>query len=233
MIYLTYDRSEMVEVNGRLGFFQPQGETSFEIRRLAQHRTEDTDFGVVLENDADYTTWAAANPGLSTVVDDADAYFGDGWNELWTPRIWDQIQSRGWNNAPTSKPHERYQWLLARLKSDFYLAADRKTRELIAQGFEYPAASGQMFSLSPEAQMKWTAMNAARLALSYPLLVVTADEQTTVELADHGAAQDMFEAMVETVRGHIDSGRALKNAMRDDADLIDEHLIVAAAVDGR
>jgi hypothetical protein len=233
MIYATYDRSAMVEVNGRKDFFQPSGVVNFEVRRLASHVEDDVDFGVVLENDANFTTWEDANPGLATVIADVNTLFTEGWKDTWTPRVWDNILvGRGWSGASEGNPWERYEWMLSRLKVDFYNAADARTRDLIAQGFEYPAASGQMFSLSPEAQIKWTAMYVARALLTYPVLVVTADEQTTVSLADAAAIEALYTQMVEAVRGHIDGGRALKNTLRD-ASLADEYAIIAASVDNR
>ena len=234
MIYATYDRSTMVEVNGRNDFFQPQGVTNFEIRRLASHVEDDSDFGVVLEDDANFTTWRDANPGLATVVADVGAFFAEGWQSLWTPRVWDNvIIGRSWSGASEGNPWERYEWALAQLKRDHYKAVDARTRELIAQGFEYPPATGQMFSLSAEAQMKWTAMYAAKSLLTYPVIVVTADEQDNESIDSEAENGLFYTAMVETVRAHIDSGRVLKNALRDDADLIDEHLIIAASTDDR
>jgi hypothetical protein len=235
MIFVTYDTTGMVEVNGKKNFFQPQGVTTFDIRQLALNVNDDMAFGVVLNNESEFTAWKDANPGQASVYGVPEEPFEGNWQGLWTVTIWNEvIKGRSWSGVPESfaHPYAQYEYMITRLRQDFYERVDARTRELIGGGFEYPVTSGQFFSLSAEAQRKWTAMYTARNLVSYPVFVVTADEQTTVELSEATDVQDFFTQMVNTVREHIDTGRVLKNTLRD-LSTVTEYDIIDGSVDER
>jgi hypothetical protein len=103
---------------------------------------------------------------------------------------------------------------------------DRKTRNLIAEGFTY---SAKVFSMSANAQSKWHALHADRANHTYPVVILTMDETDEVSLADTLAVEAFYTAMVTEVRGHIDSGATLKKSIRDAAD----QAAIDAVVDGR
>lgn len=96
-------------------------------------------------------------------------------------------------------------------------AIDARTRDLIAQGFEYPADSGQIFSLSTAAQANWNtmaAMAAADPAAVLPVPVPFADDSGQIvlnEVAELAAWGRTGAARVLAVRV---AGSALKAAVR-------------------
>lgn len=118
---------------------------------------------------------------------------------------------------------------LPRAKVRKYAAIDARTEELIADGFEHPSASGDIFSLSDRAQRKMNEYALETASLSYPLDVTTLDDGENVALADAAAVDAWHLTAVETVRGHVDSGMALKDSVRAAADIA----AVDAVVDNR
>jgi len=213
------------------------GAVDYHVRVVAKQNDEPYNrLGVVVGDEGEFTTWLTANPGAATtygeIANVPDAT-GDDWRDSWhlinypypgLPRTTDP-------GVPTDPLHA-LTLSIESIRHSGYVAIDQKTRALVAPGFEYPAASGQMFSLSPEAQRKWTAMYTARGFLAYPMVVTTTDEQDDVSLADSDDITAFFTAMVETVRTHIDGGRALKNTLRD-ATLTTEDEALTAIADGR
>lgn len=92
---------------------------------------------------------------------------------------------------------------------------DRRTRELIVEGFMF---DNQTFSASIEAQKNWLAIEAAESKFTFPIKITTIDDQ------EYSLAQvdkdDFIQTGIDHVKGHIDSGRALKldvNAAADKA----------------
>ena len=106
--------------------------------------------------------------------------------------------------------------LLDVTKKRKFEAVDRRTGELIAQGFEFPAASGQFFSLSSEAQRNIEGLDHSRdfPELAYPVSWNTLDDLGMLSIADSATAHSFFLAALSTYRGHLDSGTALKDQVR-------------------
>lgn len=85
---------------------------------------------------------------------------------------------------------------------------DKRTVELINEGFTF---NTKTFSLSTEAQIKWQGMKTGsdNGLLTYPVKITTIDDLED-SLADATAVNDFFAAGLSAVKGHLDSGRALK-----------------------
>lgn len=105
--------------------------------------------------------------------------------------------------------------VLEKIKKEKMDAIDTKTESLIAQGFLH---NSLIFSLSSNAQLKWTGL---RLALitgdikpsDFPLDVPTKDDDACYEILDKFEAETMYQVAVGTVQTHIGGGQALKNAV--------------------
>ena len=91
---------------------------------------------------------------------------------------------------------------------------DARTRELIEQGFLY---SGEWFSLSDNAQRNWTALNAARDALTYPFPVSTKTDGEHI-IANAVDMQTFTLTALAAANTHYSSGRALKIQVNAAAD---------------
>lgn len=82
---------------------------------------------------------------------------------------------------------------------------DKRTKELIAQGFVYDGAT---FSLSKEAQGNWTDLEAHKALITWPKAITTLDDdEYSLAEADLG---DFRDAEINAKFGHVDSGRDLK-----------------------
>jgi len=77
--------------------------------------------------------------------------------------------------------YDQVAWLSA-LNTQRFLEIDARSQELIAQGHTYPQGSGQVFSLSPNAQRTWIGMVVGRDALVYPVEVNFLDDSGTIFL---------------------------------------------------
>lgn len=95
-------------------------------------------------------------------------------------------------------------------------AIDGRTRDLIAEGFEYPSASGVYFSLSTKGQASLLGLEAARddPAFTYPVNWNSKNDKAKQALADTTSAHGFFMTALGTVRGHLDGGTALKDDVR-------------------
>jgi len=108
---------------------------------------------------------------------------------------------------------------------------DTRTNEIIDAGFEFPPASGVLFSLSMQAQSK---LNGAFIARDepefvYPLEWNNIDDTTTVAIADASTLRLFYLQAVGTVKAVLESGTDLKKAINV-ATTIEE---VEAVVDPR
>jgi len=102
---------------------------------------------------------------------------------------------------------------LAELKDRRYNEIDYKTMTLIAPGFTY---DGTTFSLSISAQMNWSSIKENTSDFTFPLNISTIDNyEYTLAEAD---VCDFWCEGRDTVKGHLDSGRALKKSVHDAAD---------------
>ena len=106
--------------------------------------------------------------------------------------------------------------LLTVVQQRKYAQIDVRTRELIAQGFEFPAASGQIFSLSSEAQrnIHWMETSRDLLEFTYPVSWNTLDDAGVLSISDSATAHNFFLAALSAYRGHLDSGTDLKDSVR-------------------
>lgn len=96
-----------------------------------------------------------------------------------------------------------------------YVAIDVRTRELIEEGFEYPASSGDYFSLSHAAQDSLMELNAIRDESGVlPLDWNHKDDQGKLTIADSTAARAFIVAAFKALRAHIDGGTTLKESTR-------------------
>ena len=118
---------------------------------------------------------------------------------------------------------------LARAKLRKYAAINARTEELIDLGFEHPAASGDFFSLSASAQRKMNGAYGARTVMTYPIEVTTLGDASKVSLANVATYENWYHDAVAVVRGHVDSGGALKDQVRAAVDIA----AVDAVVDNR
>lgn len=82
---------------------------------------------------------------------------------------------------------------------------DGKTKGLIAAGFVF---DGKTFSLSESAQRNWLTLDALNLKFTWPVEITTIDDKAYSLTATN---RDAFvQAAIDTVKGHLDSGRAIK-----------------------
>lgn len=93
-------------------------------------------------------------------------------------------------------------------------------------GFEYPPTSGQFFSLSANAQIKWVGLAVGADYQSYPLTVMTVDDSVSYDIQDANEARTMYALAAGAVKDYLALATIAKvtvNAATTEAD-------VAAAV---
>jgi hypothetical protein len=100
---------------------------------------------------------------------------------------------------------------LEQTKRAKYLAIDTRTEELIDQGFSF---AGKVFSLSSNAQKYWIGMMVGKDLLTYPLVVNTLDDSSTLSVTDAVMVLQMYGTAMGTVKAHLASGTALKDLVR-------------------
>ena len=93
---------------------------------------------------------------------------------------------------------------------------DRRTGELIALGFEFPASSGNIFSLSASAQTNILALDNTRddPAMVYPINYNTIDDKDVYQVIDSATLHNMYLTALSVKKGHLDSGTSLKDLVR-------------------
>lgn len=108
---------------------------------------------------------------------------------------------------------------------------DQRTRELIEQGFEYPAASGQILSLSAEMQRTLEGLHQAKddPAVIYPIEWNFKDNSGKLALVSAADVGAFYLTALGTVRAHRDAGTALKDSIRTATTIV----AVEAIVDNR
>ena len=113
------------------------------------------------------------------------------------------------DGLPTQVSLDNYRTLKAN-------AIDRRSEELIAQGFEFPPASGKIFSLSESAQTNILALDNTRddPALVYPINYNTIDDLDSYDVPDSATLHNMYLTALSTKKGHLDSGTVLKAQVR-------------------
>lgn len=82
---------------------------------------------------------------------------------------------------------------------------DVKTETLISEGFQF---DNETFSLSLEAQKNWLALKSLESMFTFPVEITTLDNKA---YSLQQANLDSFVGLgIQTVQGHLNSGRALK-----------------------
>ena len=81
---------------------------------------------------------------------------------------------------------------LATYKQSKFLEIDIRTGELISAGFEYPASSGKIFSLSKNAQINLLGVDIKRNDVLLPITFNTIDDLDDVELVIPQDVDDFF-----------------------------------------
>jgi hypothetical protein len=91
-----------------------------------------------------------------------------------------------------------------------------RTEELVEQGFEYPADSGNFFALDVGARENWSGLVQAddRGLLPFPQTVGTKDFDDYV-ISDSTALANFYATALGTVKAHRESGQALRKQVRD------------------
>jgi hypothetical protein len=101
-------------------------------------------------------------------------------------------------------------------KEDKFAAIDARTDALCSLGFEFPAQSGQRFSLSPMSQLKLLGLDSLRndVNLVYPIAYNTIDDNDLFSITDATMMHIFFLTAVGTYRAVIDAGTNLKTSVR-------------------
>lgn len=188
--------------------------TGVQIRKLAVDKGDGRVFGFIIgdENaDERFKTWSKSNGDLGQIVKKSEliSIFGENWQDKWLFAVYD------WQGRDSTDPLTLFEeYVDTEVRDNKAKKIDRRTCELIGQGFEYPDGSGQRFSLSTRAQIKWMLLYTGRSLLQYPVTVTTIDEKNDLQLEDADGVETFFAAMLTTINGHVDGGRAVKNKMR-------------------
>ena len=104
---------------------------------------------------------------------------------------------------------------LNRYKRRKLAVVDKHTTALIVnEGFEHPADSGNMFSLSLSAQVKWTGLYAARDTMAYPLTVPLQDDSGVYNVADANEVAAMYAKAVSTINTKLAAGVVVKSQIK-------------------
>lgn len=102
---------------------------------------------------------------------------------------------------------------LLKAKRDKYYEIDKKTTELIGNGFSF---DDTLFSLSQEAQMRMVGITQVREMpqVTYPIKWNSKKDDSVYDVANSSNLLGMFLTGLGTYRAHVDSGTALKNLVR-------------------
>jgi hypothetical protein len=90
---------------------------------------------------------------------------------------------------------------------------DKRTGEKITEGFEFPPASGNVFSFSANAQSNLLGTYSAKDLLTYPFGWSTKDDHLVYQIADVAEMSNFFLTALGTKKAWQDSGTALKQAV--------------------
>ena len=96
---------------------------------------------------------------------------------------------------------------LAELKAYRYELIDKKTGELITQGFPY---ASKIFSMSANAQSNLLGAYSAKELLTYPVSWNVKDDSETYQIADATEMATFFMTALATKKAQQDSGTVLK-----------------------
>jgi hypothetical protein len=109
--------------------------------------------------------------------------------------------------------------VLPRVRDQIMVKIDEHVAAKIALGFQWPVATGQIFSLSIQAQIKWMGLFATTLLppgldkMVYPLTVPTIDDLGKYDVADQAEVKDMYSLITATVAGLLGASMTAKAAV--------------------
>ena len=90
---------------------------------------------------------------------------------------------------------------------------DLETGRRIAEGFEYPTASGQIFSLSVQAQQNWSYLSTHTDFLTYPYTARTLDDKTSYQIPDAATMLAITTAAATKIAVEVGTARSMKDAI--------------------
>ena len=97
------------------------------------------------------------------------------------------------------------------LKRLAYNAVDQKTGLQFEQGFEF---AGMTFSLSQNAQIKWSGLYNSRHMQAYPLIASNIDDSDGYIINSAAEVEAIYQTAVNKVRELLDNGRIIKEEIR-------------------
>jgi hypothetical protein len=122
--------------------------------------------------------------------------------------------------------HFRVHVTLDEAKAEAFERIDARTDELFASGFEF---NGHRYSLTNEAQSRFLTMLITKDLIGYPIVYNSIDDTYQLEIGSAAETQAFVFTALGTGRAYLDSGTALKDAVRQAATVED----VSAVVDPR
>lgn len=96
---------------------------------------------------------------------------------------------------------------LAQEKKNIFSEIDKEIQRRVEKGFSY---SGKQFSLSTNAQIKWSGLLASKDLMSYPLTVPTIDNTAYYSVQDASEVETIWRAATSTVKDHVSAGTVAK-----------------------
>lgn len=102
------------------------------------------------------------------------------------------------------------------LKSEKVRTIDRRTNEILDQGFEYPPGSNVFYSMSAQAQINMTNLLMIKDSpiLTYPIKYNSKNDRDAVSINTPNDIVMFYQMALSTLRGTLDSGTALKDLVR-------------------
>ncbi len=131
-------------------------------------------------------------------------------------KFWDVNEEGEVVQAPEDTRRQIVSTELATLKERYINQVDAlsEARIIDGPGFEWPADSGNFFSLSMNAQIKWMGLFAAREVMEYPLTVPTKDDGGVYSITGADDVVGIYGTVVGTVRAILDASTEAKAAIR-------------------
>jgi hypothetical protein len=102
---------------------------------------------------------------------------------------------------------------------------DNRTEKLIAAGYTYAT---KVFSLSSNAQTNLIGLDNVMTELTYPITYSTLDDLDSYDVVDATDMHNMYLTALTTKKGHLDSGRTLKESVNAAVDIAAVNAVVDA-----
>lgn len=107
--------------------------------------------------------------------------------------------------------------VMSKLRQLAFKRTDERTTGIIfAGGFEYPLNSGDIYSLSERAQLRFIGAHRSRdlPTFGYPLVINTKDDMKSIELQDAAQLDDFYLHALAAIRAYIDTQNPIKAQIR-------------------